>query len=56
MRKRALPPRHIDIVSSHQRESVFVFWLQAAVWIGRYVYEGDARHLPTDDELKRVAG
>jgi hypothetical protein len=55
MSRRALPPGHVDVVSSHQRESVFLLWLQTALWIGRYVYEGDARHLPTDDELDRHA-
>ena len=57
MRRRALPPGHVDVVHLNQRESVFELWLQSALWIGRYVYERDARHLPTDDDLDRfVAG
>jgi hypothetical protein len=53
MRKRALPPGHVEVANEHQLESVFELWLQISLWIGCYVYKSDVRHLPTDDELDR---
>src|SRR5688500_5254227 len=51
MRKRNLPPAHTEVPDAHEQRAIFELWLRIAVRIGRYVYENDVRHLPTDDEL-----
>jgi hypothetical protein len=51
VRRRALPPGHVPVDTAGQVAAVFELWLQCALWVGRYVYDHDARWLPSDDRL-----
>jgi hypothetical protein len=51
VRMRQLPPGHAPVDVPDQVGKLFELWLQIAVWIGQYVYEHDARWLPSHDQL-----
>jgi hypothetical protein len=55
VRRRALPPGHVPVDRAGQVAAVFEFWLQCALWVGRYVYDNDAGWLPSDDRLDEFA-